>query len=306
MDIALFYANWEQFGEPWSTPLGVANELRSRNYNLNIYNLYHNNGEIMPGKSIRSYSGDCFNKFNLHYKNGYKPDVVIVMDYGPYDYVGMDKKFFPGIPFILEAGDTPQSARTHAQKISKFSAVITPDKESTDIFNRIGVKTEWMTHWADHRIFNDSYDVEPVFDVVSTCGGRRVTAKLAESLGDRFNNERYFHGEDHAKRLMMGNIVFQCSQFGEITRRPFEGMACGRMVLTDRLRDETGMNDLFIDGEDIVYYDSAEDAIEKINYYTDNPIERERIANNGKNKVLLEHTVKHRVDQLEELISKLQ
>jgi spore maturation protein CgeB len=124
-------------------------------------------------------------------------------------------------------------------------------------------------------------------------------------LGDRFNNERYFFGEDHAKRLMLGRIVFQCSQFSEITRRIFEGMACGRMVLTDRLPEATRIQELFVDGEDIVYYDDADDAIEKINYYINNEEERERIAANGKSKVLAEHTVSHRVDALERIIKEV-
>lgn len=307
MKIALFYANWESSGEPWSTPLGVRWELEARGHEVTVYNLYHNDGVMLPRKDVRSYSGDCFNRFNSDFKNtGYKPDAVIVMDYGPFDFVGMDKKYFPGVPFILEAGDTPQSARMHAQKLHKFDGVVTPDWECASQFDQVPtLDSLWMPHWADHRIFHDRYDVERQFDVVSTCGGRKVTAKMKEVLGDRFNNERYFFGEDHAKRLLMGHIVFQCSQFGEMTRRPFEGMACGRMVLTDRIPGCTRMHELFEDGKDIVYYDSAEDAIDKVNYYMAHPEERERIAANGKHKVLSQHTVAHRVDDLEDMIERL-
>jgi len=307
MKIALFYASWEAFGEPWSTPQGVRWELEARGHEVTPYNLYHNNGEFLPKKKARTYSGDCFNRFNNDYKNGgYRPDGLIVMDYGPYDYVGMDKQYFPDVPFILEAGDTPQSFSHHARKLSKFHAVVTPDARAADQFATMGIHSEWMNHWADERIFHDRYDVEPIYDVVSTCGGRRVTAAMQESLGERFNNERYFYGEDHAKRLLLGHIVFQCSQYGEITRRIFEGMACGRMMLTDRLAPETRINELFTEGEDIVYYDSAEDAIDKVNYYTAHPEERDRIAANGKRKVLEQHTVASRVDLFESVIKQIQ
>jgi hypothetical protein len=307
MRIALFYASWESFGEPWSTPQGLRWELEHRNHEVTPYNLYHANGQLLPKKNIRTYSGDCFNKFNNDYQNyGYRPDAVIVMDYGPYDYVGMDKKYFPDVPFILEAGDTPQSFPHHARKAHKFHSIVTPDWRATRQFQTMGVDAHWMNHWADTRIFHDGYDVEPIYDVVSTCGGRKVTARMNEVLGERFNNERYFFGEEHAKRLMLGNIVFQCSQYGEITRRTFEGMACGRMVLTDRLDPETRMEELFEDGQDIVYYDSADDAIDKVNYYTEHPQERERIAANGKRKVLGQHTVAHRVDVLEDVIERIQ
>ena len=305
MKIALFYANWEAFGEPWSTPLGLRWELESREHDIRVYNLYHANGDFLPRKKIRSYSGDCFNRFSVDYRNGYRPDAVVVMDYGPFDYVGMDARFFPDVAFVLEAGDTPQSLQFHAQKVCKFHGVVTPDYESAKAFGTLGVDSEWMVHWADHRIFNPEEDVDPEFDVVSTCGGRRVTAEIQEVMGSRFNNERYFYGRDHARRLRMGNIVFQCSQFGEITRRIFEGMACGRMVLTDRLNPSTHIVDLFVYGEYVVFYDDAKDAIDKINYYTNHPDEREAIAANGLRKVMEGHTVSHRVDQLEELIRRI-
>lgn len=307
MKIALFYANWENFGEPWSTPLGVRWELESRNHEVKIYNLYHANGDFLPQKKVRTYSGDAFNKFNFDFKNrNYKPDAVVVMDYGVYDYAGMDKQYFPGVAFVLEAGDTPQSTRMHAMKVPKFHGVVTPDWESSQIFSQMGANSVWMPHWADHRIFHPGYDVTPEYDVVSTCGGRKVTAAIQEALGTRFNNERYFFGQDHAKRLLKGRIVFQCSQFGEMTRRPFEGMACGRMVLTDRLPVCTRMHELFKDGEEIVYYDSAKDAIEKVEHYIANPEERERIARNGAAKVAELHTVAHRVNVIEELIKEIQ
>jgi spore maturation protein CgeB len=138
-------------------------------------------------------------------------------------------------------------------------------------------------------------------------GGRQngLVEEIQRTLGDSFNNERYFYGEDHAKRLNMGHIVFQCSQFKEVTRRIFEGMACGKMVLTDRLPEDTRLHEMFKDGEDIVYYNDAKDAIEKIRYYTNNPLERDAIANNGKNKILSTHTVAHRVDQFEDIVTEL-
>jgi spore maturation protein CgeB len=55
---------------------------------------------------------------------------------------------------------------------------------------------------------------------------------------------------------------------------------------------------MFIDGEDIVYYDEMFDCIEKMNYYNENEEERERIANNGMMKVLHKYTQVQVVDTL--------
>jgi spore maturation protein CgeB len=75
-------------------------------------------------------------------------------------------------------------------------------------------------------------------------------------------------------------------------------MACGKMVLTDNLPPETGLKDMFADGEDIVYYDDMFDCIEKMNYYNENEEERERIAHNGMMKVLHNYTQIQVVDKL--------
>jgi spore maturation protein CgeB len=75
-------------------------------------------------------------------------------------------------------------------------------------------------------------------------------------------------------------------------------MACGKMVLTDRLNESTGLSQMFIDGEDIIYYDEMFDCIEKMNYYNENEEERERIAHNGMIKVLHNYTQVQVVNKL--------
>ena len=67
MQIALFYASWESYGEPWSTPLGVRWELESRGFDVKLYNLYHADGQLLPKRNIRTYSGDCFNHFSADF-----------------------------------------------------------------------------------------------------------------------------------------------------------------------------------------------------------------------------------------------
>ena len=91
-------------------------------------------------------------------------------------------------------------------------------------------------------------------------------------------------------------MVIQHSSWGEITRRIFEGMACGKLVITDKLLPETQLENLFTDGEDIILYNSLQDCAEKIAYYNNNPEEREKIAWSGYQKVINNHTQKQRVD----------
>jgi spore maturation protein CgeB len=104
--------------------------------------------------------------------------------------------------------------------------------------------------------------------------------------------------KEHTQFLNSGLMVIQNSRWGEITRRLFEGMACGKMVLTDRLDTIRGLEEIFIDGEDIVLYNDMFDCIEKMNYYNENEEERERIAHNGMMKVLHNYTQIQVVDKL--------
>jgi len=63
------------------------------------------------------------------------------------------------------------------------------------------------------------------------------------------------------------------------------------------------LHEMFIDGQDIVYYEAANmfDCIEKMNYYNEHEEEREIIAHNGMEKVLNNYTQIQVVDKLIEL-----
>jgi hypothetical protein len=304
MKIAMLYASWEKFGEPWNTPAGIRNELESRGHEIRHYNLYHDDG-LMFRDNMRHYSNQGINKLMEDVRlEIFRPDAIFCMDYGPWDAVQFDKKYFPGVVLLSEAGDEPQSHRMHMPKASRVHFVLSPDRECVERYNTCGFNAVYWTHHADTKMFYPRSDIDVEFDCVTTCGSRGagLTDEIKNALGDSFNNERYFYGEDHAKRLNMGKIVFQCSQFKEVTRRIFEGMACGKMVITDRLPDETGLSEMFIEGRDIIYYDDALDAISKIRYYADNHQERERIALNGYNKVINEHDQRNRCDIIETCI----
>jgi spore maturation protein CgeB len=104
--------------------------------------------------------------------------------------------------------------------------------------------------------------------------------------------------QEHTEFLNKGLMVIQNSRWKEVTRRIFEGMACRKMVITDRLPEEAKLDELFIDGEEIILYDNIVDCIEKINYYNEHEDERERIASNGMKKVKDKYTQKQVVDKL--------
>lgn len=304
MRVAILYAAWSG-DKDWSTPIAWQRELEFRGHEIRHYNLYHDPETARHKDGSHIYSTQGLNLLAKEYRSGvFKPDVIYLMDYGCFDSLNLSHETFPDVVLAAELGDCPQSYERHRSKFNHYDVFFSPDYICTELLKDAGLNAYWATHWADTKIFYPRTDIKPIFDCITTCGNRGggITDKIQLALGDRFNNTRYYHGEEHAKRFLMGKIGFQCSQYREITRRIFEIAATGRMVLTDRLSPATHIEDLLEDKIDIVYYDDANDAIDKINYYASHDNEREEIAANGCAKVLAEHSVGARVDQWERVV----
>jgi spore maturation protein CgeB len=127
-------------------------------------------------------------------------------------------------------------------------------------------------------------------------GSSEILDTLANYYPGDIINQNGWEGIEHTKFLNSSKIILQHSRWGEVTRRIFEGMACGKLVITDKLPKETLLEDLFIDGEDIILYNDLLDCANKIAYYNEKENERKHIAQNGYNKVLQYHTQKQRVN----------
>ncbi|MCD4650288.1 MAG: glycosyltransferase [Candidatus Cloacimonetes bacterium] len=80
-----------------------------------------------------------------------------------------------------------------------------------------------------------------------------------------------------------------------VNPRTFEIMACGGFQLVDKRKY---LPELFVEGEEIVTFSGLEDLKEKIDYYLTHEDERMRIANNGRRKVLNNHTYTHRIEEM--------
>jgi spore maturation protein CgeB len=82
--------------------------------------------------------------------------------------------------------------------------------------------------------------------------------------------------------------------------RIFEAMACGAFVISDNQRDVLS---LFKEGEHLARFIDSDDLIEKIKYYLDRPIERQEMAQRGRQYVLGKHTYVQRIKELLSYIS---
>ena len=266
-------------GEIWSTPMALVNEFKERNWLVDI---------------IKTNDTDLKNWVDS------KPqtDIVLFMDWGRFDSQYLNKDLVTAF-WIQESGDDPQNFERNYPKANRFHYTITPDKQSAIEYRNRGINAEWVNHFADTKV-QFPMNLEPQYVAVTTrgFGNSEFLDYLTNWAEGAVGNRNGLGPKEHTEFLNSGLMVIQNSRWKEITRRIFEGMACGKLVLTDNLLPETGLRDMFIDGQDIVYYDDMFDCIEKMNYYNENEEERERIAHNGMIKVLHNYTQIQVVDKL--------
>ena len=266
-------------GEQWSTPLALLNEFKERGWETQIVKT--NDTELKNWVDSKP-----------------QTDIVLFMDWGRFDSQYLNKDLVPAF-WIQESGDDPQNFERNYPKANRFHYTITPDKQSAIEYVNRGINAEWINHFADTMV-QFPMNLEPNYVAVTTrgFGNSEFLDYLTHWAEGAVGKRNGLRAREHTEFLNTGLMVIQNSRWKEITRRIFEGMACGKMVLTDRLNESTGLSEMFVDGEDIVYYDEMFDCIEKMNYYNENEEERERIAHNGMMKVLHNYTQVQVVNKL--------
>ena len=272
--------------EEWSTPMALANEFQSIGAQVDFVSI----GSNRTGK----YNDQ---ELQLWIQQDLECDIAIFMDWGRFDSEWLNKSYKPNTFWVQESGDDPQNFQRNFPKSDKFHITLSPDYDATQEYKRQGIDAYWWTHFADTRV-QFPMDVKPEYIAVTTrgVGNSEFLDVLTEHGGGTIGNQNGLDSEQHTEFLNKGLMVIQNSRWGEVTRRIFEGMACGKLVLCDRLEKSKKLDELFVDGEDIVYYDDMIDCINKMNEYSADDKERERIAKNGYQKVLKNHTQVQRVD----------
>ena len=271
--------------EEWSTPMALANEFESIGAEVDFVSI----GSNRTGK----YNDQ---ELQLWIQQDLDCDIAIFMDWGRFDSEWLDKSYKPNTFWVQESGDDPQNFERNFPKSNKFHITLSPDYDATEEYKSQGIDAYWWTHFADTRV-QFPMDIEEEYVAVTTrgLGNSEFLDVLTEHGGGTIGNQNGLDSEEHTKFLNKGLMVIQNSRWGEVTRRIFEGMACGKLVLCDRLEKSKKLDELFTDGEDIVYYDDMIDCINKMNKYSEDDVERNRIAQNGYKKVLENHTQKQRV-----------
>ena len=149
--------------------------------------------------------------------------------------------------------------------------------------------------------------------------GNHITSvdrtQLISSISNRFSVDLYTRSDTSAikkancrggcETLTEMPIIFHNSKINlnptsrairsGIPLRVFDIFACGGFLLSNY---QSELSELFVPGEDFVYYDSVEQACEMIDYYLNHEKERTRIAENGYMKVRERYSYNVRLNRL--------
>lgn len=290
MKITFIYAHEN---EEWSTPMALINQFKTIGWDVDIVSIGSNRTGNYNDVELKRWIDSVPNT-----------DLVLFMDWGRFDSPYLNKDLVPAF-WIQESGDDPQNFERNYPKSNRFHLTITPDHDSYLEYKKRGINAEWITHFADTNV-QYPLSIKPEYVAVTTRGrgGSAFLDQLTDWSDGAIGNKNGMGPKEHTEFLNKGLIVIQNSRWKEITRRIFEAMACKKMVITDRLPENKKLNEIFIENESIVYYDSMEECIEKINYYHEHEDERNAIANSGYEIVLNRYTQVQVVDKLISLYKK--
>jgi spore maturation protein CgeB len=82
--------------------------------------------------------------------------------------------------------------------------------------------------------------------------------------------------------------------------RLYEATGVRTLLITDW---KENLVEMFEPGEEVIAYRSTEECSEQIDYHLRHPEEAERIAWAGQQRTLREHTYRHRMEELVELVA---
>lgn len=172
---------------------------------------------------------------------------------------------------------------------------------------------------SEDQLFAQERDIEVIFVGTLMRNKMPVLAKLKKALGSRltlrgmagaksnayFNLKFGFPGwvrpipfDQYVPLYQRAKIGINVHNRGKYTvggYRMFDLPGNGVMQICD---GEEYLSAFYREGEEVVGYRDADDLIDKVRFYLDNDAERERIARNGYRRVMADHRIAKRLEDL--------
>ena len=123
-------------------------------------------------------------------------------------------------------------------------------------------------------------------------------SKNWDDINFSFSNHRHDSLEDYAKRLNRSRMWLSTTGPADLVgTRYYEVMALGTTLLVCNRFDKV-YDDILVEDEHCIMFDTLEELENKIKYYLENEEERNTIIEKAKNLALQKHTWNHRAEKL--------
>ncbi|UCB45751.1 MAG: glycosyltransferase [Spirochaetota bacterium] len=188
-----------------------------------------------------------------------------------------------------------------------FNYVVTTHRGGYEKRVEEGFDSVLMSQWGCNHFLYGKMDVPKIYDmsfVGRFYGERGEFIDTIRKSGIEVST--FGQGWDKGTRVYQSDLIriynesrialnISAALKGEkvqVKGRDFEAPGCGCLLLT---KDSEEISNYFETGKEIVTYEDAEDAARKAEYYLKHEEQRVRIAQNGFERVLRDHTMEKRI-----------
>jgi len=214
---------------------------------------------------------------------------------------GFDYRLPPELrPSVFWAIDTHVNFDSCLRRARGFDVVFAAQRDGADRLRRAGIASAaWLPLGCDPEIHRKheiakQHDVAFVGNVFP--GPREELLDLIRrKYRNAFIGQCYF--DEMARVYSAARIVFNRSIQSDVNMRVFGALACGSLLLTNDL-SENGQAELFQDGVHLATYRQAEDLLDKLAFYLQRDVIREKIAAAGMAEAISKHTYTRRIERL--------
>jgi hypothetical protein len=239
-----------------------------------------------------------------YYAPSWKPDAFLWIESGVQFGVDLSRLHCPKACYLLNTHiSLPDDHRvnSHLQWARHFGVVFLAQLRFLKRFQHSGINAHWLPAACDPDYYADRQRnrIHPVTLLGKCNSPKRQT--LLEKLRQRHPVCFEWRLMEDASSLYSESKIALCDVKDRLSRRVFEAMACGAMVLADPAPG-SGLEDLFLDGKHLSYYRSDEELMDKATMFLTNNRLLEEIASAGQKEALENHTYSNRALAVEQAL----
>lgn len=191
--------------------------------------------------------------------------------------------------------ESPQAQKIVKEYLIHYDTVYTCLPTEIPLYKKLGVDAKPLFAAVDETIFKPSNvkkDISLGFLGRTHYESRK---KLLNHIIQRYKVYTGYSETEYIDLINRTEINLNCGFFDfGLPNRIFDVLSCGGFLLSYKYE---GVDNIFEDGQNIAYF-TYENIYDKIEYYMNNPEERKRIGENGRQEVISKHTYKHRIKKI--------